>query len=98
MSLCGRDVGRNGEGKREKGDVRLAAIGLDVAHDGLELCEDLSLTKRQFCVLFLIVESDDHVFDLGRIGVNSAFQQTQPSRNEWYVPHLPIAARRHIYP
>ena len=46
------------------GDVRLATIGRNVAHDGLELRKDLGLAEGELDVLVLIVKRGDHVLDL----------------------------------
>lgn len=45
-------------------NLRLATLGRDVAHDGLELREDLRLPQRQLDVPLLIVKQRDHVLDL----------------------------------
>ena len=51
------------EGRR---DLRLAPIGRNVAHDGLQLGEDLGLAQGELDILLLVVKGGDHVFDLRR--------------------------------
>lgn len=49
---------------RSEDDLRLTTLRRDVAHDGLELREDLRLAQGQLDVPLLIVEQRDHILDL----------------------------------
>ena len=45
-------------------NLRLATLGRDVAHDGLELREDLGLAQGELRVLVVVVKGGNHVLDL----------------------------------
>lgn len=71
----------NGVGDR---GLRIWGIILEVSDDFAKLGEDLSLTEREFGIFRLIIEGDDHVLNLKKMG-EEVWQCTERSGQRYLV-------------